>query len=116
MPKWSPALWSHKDTLVELVTSAGGIRTTENHPFWTATDQAWEAAEDIGSGEDILSDDGALIEVQGIDWVTAGGGVAYNLTVAELHTYFVVVNASAVLVHNMCASPGRWGWGGWPKV
>jgi hypothetical protein len=40
--------------------------------------------------------------VAGIDWATQTGGVAYNLTVADLHTYFVVAGDSNVLVHNSC--------------
>jgi pyocin large subunit-like protein len=45
-----------------------------------------------------------LLPVQGIDWATQTGGVAYNLTVADLHTYFVVVSDAEVLVHNTCGS------------
>ncbi|HQY32214.1 MAG TPA: polymorphic toxin-type HINT domain-containing protein, partial [Thermomicrobiales bacterium] len=98
------AVWVHKDTLVTLNTAAGQIRTTENHPFWNASDQAWQPAEEIDPGEAILTNDGDEITVEGIDWSTRDGGVAYNLTVAELHTYFVAVGNAAVLVHNSCAS------------
>ena len=37
----------------------------------------------------MLTVDGDLITANGIDWATRTGGIAYNLTVADLHTYFV---------------------------
>ena len=37
-----------------------------------------------------------------IDWSARDGGVAYNLTVADRHTYFVAVGPSPMLVRNDC--------------
>jgi hypothetical protein len=45
------------------------------------------------------------VTIDGLDWLTAQHGTAYDLTVGGLHTYFVVVDASAVLVYNTCGLP-----------
>jgi hypothetical protein len=66
------------------------------------TGREWQDAQAIDPGESVLTADGDLLPVQGIDWATQAGGVAYNLTVADLHTYFVVVGDAEVLVHNTC--------------
>lgn len=35
-----------------------------------------------------------------LQWTTLGEGQAYNLTVADLHTYYVLAGETPVLVHN----------------
>jgi hypothetical protein len=80
------------------------IRTTEDHPFWSVTDQMFEDAQDLAPGEKVLAADGRVIEVVGLDAGSAGRGTAYNLTVDELHTYYV--GHADVLVHN-CGSAAK---------
>jgi hypothetical protein len=104
------AVWSHEDELVDLEIGDGIVTTTEDHPFWNASDQAWQPAAELGVGEAVQTADGDRVAVEGIDWATQTGGMAYNLTVAELHTYFVVIGADDVLVHNTCRpDPDIWG-------
>jgi hypothetical protein len=81
------------------------IRTTEDHPFWSVTDQMFEDAQDLAPGEKVLAADGRVIEVVGLDAGSAGKRTAYNLTVEELHTYYV--GASDVLVHNCGGAAGN---------
>jgi hypothetical protein len=38
---------------------------------------------------------------------TAGTAYRYNLTVRELHTYYVVTGGVPILVHNVCGSTAR---------
>jgi pretoxin HINT domain-containing protein/restriction endonuclease fold toxin 7 of polymorphic toxin system len=102
------AVWSHQDQLVDLQIGEGVVTTTEDHPFWNASDQTWQRADAIDAGEFILTADGDLVAVEGIDWATRSGGMAYNLTVADLHTYFVVVGDAEVLVHNTCGKSNYW--------
>ncbi|GAB3399359.1 Hint domain-containing protein [Flindersiella endophytica] len=53
------AVWVHKDKLVDLELRAGSdkdgnpdhITTTEDHPFWNATDHQWQQAQSIKPGE-----------------------------------------------------------------
>ncbi len=49
----------------------------------------------------LVSADGVLLEVGGIDWESAHSGTAFNLSVHGIHTYFVVVGSENVLVHNV---------------
>jgi len=101
------ALWVHADQLVDLVIDGEAVTTTEDHPFWNASDQAWQRADELDRGEVVLTADGDRVAVEGIDWATRTGGIAYNLTVADLHTYFVVVGDEPVLVHNTCGKPSE---------
>ena len=94
------ALWVHQDQLVTLKTSDGDFRTTVDHRFWNASDQEWQAAQDIDPGKFIFTDTGNLIAFDGRDWPTRTSGIARNRTIARLHSYFVVVGAEEVLVHN----------------
>jgi len=93
-------LWAHVDELVDLVTEAGSVRTTEDHPFWNESDREWQWANGIDPGEKLLTDDGGLVAVGGLDETTAANGWAYNLTVDGIHTYYVEIGLQHVLVHN----------------
>jgi hypothetical protein len=60
-------------------------------------------AADLQAGDRRLNDDGTWAEVIGVE-IEAEPLTAFNLTVAEFHTYFVAANenASPVWVHNDC--------------
>jgi hypothetical protein len=60
-------------------------------------------AADLQAGDRLLNDDGTWAEVIGVE-IEAEPLTAFNLTVAEFHTYFVAANenASPVWVHNDC--------------
>ena len=94
-------LWHHADTLTDLVLANGlAVSTTEDHPFWNATDQQWQPAEQLESGEQLLTANGTTATVERLDWATARDDTAYNLTVADTHTYYVLAGNTPVLVHN----------------
>ncbi|MFJ9392339.1 polymorphic toxin-type HINT domain-containing protein [Nocardioides sp. NPDC101246] len=98
-PRLITAVWMHKDSLYDLEVEGRTIVTTEDHPFWSVTDQAWEGAEDLAVGEVVLTADGDTGRVtEAVDFETRRVADAYNLTVDDLHTYFV--GAESVLVHN----------------
>ena len=100
--------WVHDDTLVELSIGDEVVTTTEDHPFWNATDQAWERADQLDPGDRVLSSGGELFEVGGVDVGSARVDSAYNLTVSGIHTFFVLVGDAAILVHNTCASASNY--------
>lgn len=78
------------------------VTATDNHPFWVTDLGRWVNAGQLKIGEHLLTDDGRAVVVKGLhthDEVTR----VYNLTVDTLHTYYVLVGADQVLVHN---SPG----------
>ncbi|ADU49348.1 YD repeat protein [Intrasporangium calvum DSM 43043] len=95
------ATWPHRDDLVTLRTSAGQIVTTEDHPYWNATDSAWEQIQQFNRGDQLLTPDGNRVTVLALDWTTRTDAPAYNLTVTDLHTYNVLTEFGVpVLVHN----------------
>jgi Pretoxin HINT domain len=75
------------------------VRTTEDHPFWNETDREWQRADQLDSGDFVLTSDGRRVKV-GVLVGSAGRGSAYNFTVEGLHTYHVLFGTDAVLVHN----------------
>ena len=101
-PRQVTAVWVHQDQLVDLEIGDGTVTTTEDHPFWNVSDREWQRADELDAGESLLTAGGDLIAVGGMDWATRTGGIAYNLSVADLHTYFVVVGDQPALVHNTC--------------
>jgi RHS repeat-associated protein len=92
--------WVHDDDLVRLEIGGDVVRTTEDHPFWNATDNEWQRADELSVGDSVLTADGRRVKV-GVLLGTAGRGSAYNLTIEGLHTYHVLFGGDAVLVHNV---------------
>lgn len=94
-------VWVHLDDLFEFEVDGELIFTTDDHPFWSVTDQAWESSRDLDRGELVTTADGRALAVsREVDLRTRTTAIAYNLTVAGLHTYHI--GATGVLVHNTC--------------
>ena len=93
-------LWVHQDTIIDLGIAGHDVATTEDHPFWNHTDSEWQRADALDSGDSVLTADVGVLTVEGLDWSTARTTSAYNLTVDDIHTYFVGVGGDEVLVHN----------------
>lgn len=91
-------VWVHEDTLVDLEVDGTTITTTEDHPFWNASEQEFQDAAAIDQGDSVLTADGRLLTVGGVDDESAYEDLAYNLTVTDIHTYHV--GEDDVLVHN----------------
>ena len=92
------------DDLVDVVVrdetgATETIHTTGNHPFWAATTKAWTRADHLRPGENLLSDDGSAVSVRVVRKVP-GRDRMLNLTVAQIHTYYVLAGNTPVLVHN----------------
>lgn len=94
-------VWVHDDTVTDLVVDGEVITTTEDHPFWSDTDQRFERADALSAGEKVLGADGRMVTVSGPKVGTTREALAYNLTVAGIHTYHV--GRSEILVHNTCS-------------
>ncbi|WP_045748630.1 polymorphic toxin-type HINT domain-containing protein, partial [Actinoplanes rectilineatus] len=76
------------------------LETTSHHPFWDATTGEWSDAADLIPGESTLTGpDGELQYVTDVREHT-GPKVMRDLTVAEIHTYYVIAGDEPVLVHN----------------
>ena len=92
--------------LVDVIIDADGdgkgddqVTATDTHPFWVDREQAWLTAGELEAGASLLTPEGARVTVVGTEdhWVTAR---VHNLTVDDLHTYFVRTAVADVLVHN----------------
>jgi pretoxin HINT domain-containing protein/ParB-like nuclease family protein len=102
-PRRVIALVEHQDTVVDLITESGSrITTTEDHPFWNATDGTWERADQLDSGDALLTAAGNTIRVAGLDLTSKRSAEAYNLSIDDIHTYHVLAGETPVLVHNIC--------------
>jgi hypothetical protein len=90
----------HTDQLLTLRLSSGDVVTTEDHKYWNVTDQAWQESQDLDHGDRLLTADGDHVTVEGLDWTTLHTDAAYDLSVAEFHSYYVGAGDESVLVHN----------------
>jgi hypothetical protein len=75
------------------------INTTQEHPFWNAGRSAWVDAKDLVPGDRVRTPANAEVTVA-VARSFIGSQAMYNLTVAGLHTFYVVAGNAAVLVHN----------------
>lgn len=90
----------HDDTVVDLIVDGEAIATTDDHPFWSVTDQQFERADELSPGEQVLAADGRVITVSALRLDEVRETLAYNLSVEGIHTYHV--GESEILVHNTC--------------
>ncbi|NUT33565.1 MAG: hypothetical protein HOV79_10870 [Hamadaea sp.] len=89
-------------TLLTVADEAGHaavIDTTWEHPFWSATRRTWVNAADLKAGERLYTTWGAAMSVLRVE-NSVGAKVMYNLTVSNIHTYYVLAGDTPVLVHN----------------
>lgn len=107
-PRRVTDVWVHEDEVTDLVVDGDVVTTTEDHPFWNATDGEWQRADALDRGDFLLAADGGLLAVHhGLDAASVRTTTAYNLTVDGVHTYFVIAGDDEVLVHNTCDIPGN---------
>ncbi|MBY8885751.1 HINT domain-containing protein [Streptomyces sp. PTM05] len=94
----------------ELTVTSGGRQTaklvaTYEHPFWNPTAHAWLQAKDLTPGTSLQSTHGATVRVL-TNHPFDQRARTYNLTVDDLHTYYVLAGTAPVLVHNSnCMEP-----------
>ncbi|MEU4157712.1 polymorphic toxin-type HINT domain-containing protein [Actinoplanes sp. NPDC026670] len=93
--------------LVDLTIGGATITATHNHPFWVPALFEWVDAESLTAGQWLRTSSGTLVQISAVSH-RAETSTVYNLTVADVHTYYVVAEAAAVLVHNAtpCPKPG----------
>ncbi|MFC0623016.1 polymorphic toxin-type HINT domain-containing protein [Kribbella deserti] len=97
----------HEDTVFDLRIESGTLVTTEDHPFWNATDGAFQRADQLDPGDNLLSSDGNNVRVRAAITSAPRDTTAYNLNVDDIHTYYVLAGQTPVLVHNSNCPEGR---------
>ena len=86
--------------LVELKIDGEKIVATAGHPFWVVDDQGWIQASDLRVGDSVLLPSRARRTIQSTHQYPLSNARVHNLTVGDLHTYYV--GWKSVLTHN-CA-------------
>ncbi|MHA6759593.1 polymorphic toxin-type HINT domain-containing protein [Streptacidiphilus sp. PAMC 29251] len=105
-------VWINHDTdLLDITISNGNnhtsvIHTTANHPFWDDTTHSWVRADHLTAGHHLASTHGQHPTVITTK-TTPGAAYRWNLTVQDLHTYYVVAANQPILVHNTCGKSGH---------
>ncbi|GAA4635358.1 RHS repeat-associated core domain-containing protein [Actinoallomurus vinaceus] len=76
------------------------IVATAGHPFWSPAKRTWVDASDLQAGDTLQTSSGKITTV--IDaWRYSKYQQVNNLTVASIHTYYVLASSTPVLVHNV---------------
>ncbi|MFG2282463.1 polymorphic toxin-type HINT domain-containing protein [Streptomyces asoensis] len=75
------------------------LHTTASHPFWDDSTHAWVPAGKLRRGDMLNTSTGHHVSVVSVN-PTPGDGNRWNLTVEDLHTYYVLAGQAPVLVHN----------------
>ncbi|MEU8702411.1 polymorphic toxin-type HINT domain-containing protein [Streptomyces sp. NPDC048680] len=85
----------------------GTLTATDGHPFWVPALHQWVEAGNLKAGEWLQTSAGTWVQVTAVKHRTESTAV-YNLTVDDLHTYYVLAGETPVLVHNSnCPGVGR---------
>ncbi|MPY52918.1 hypothetical protein FPZ41_31900 [Streptomyces sp. K1PN6] len=79
---------------------SASVTATDSHPFWVPERGEWIDATDLESGEWLRTRAGTHVQITAVERWTAAATV-HNLTVSDLHTYYVLAGATPVLAHNV---------------
>ncbi|MFE1557576.1 ricin-type beta-trefoil lectin domain protein [Streptomyces sp. NPDC058734] len=97
------------DTDGDAGTATDLITATDGHPFWAVDLAKWVDATDLQPGQWLRTSAGTHVQVSALKrWTTQA--TVHNLTVADLHTYYVLAGTTPILVHNCGGSftiPGK---------
>ncbi|MFG1811117.1 polymorphic toxin-type HINT domain-containing protein [Streptomyces sp. NPDC049040] len=99
--------YNHDLDLIDLtVETAPGhatiLHTTAQHPFWDDTSHAWVLAGQLIPGHALETVHNTHVRVTAVR-IAPGEADMYNLTVDQLHTYYVLAGETPILVHNAAA-------------
>jgi hypothetical protein len=89
------------------------VHTTQNHPFWDVTSHKWTEAGKLRPGDQLRSSTTNHIHVVAV-LPLIKPRTMLNLTVADIHTYYVMAGDTPVLVHNKCGDTTTMGSRGKP--
>ncbi|WP_052311592.1 MULTISPECIES: LamG-like jellyroll fold domain-containing protein [unclassified Actinoplanes] len=105
-------LHHHQDKDLAEVTVKDGktgkisrVKTTANHPFWDASKNDWVEAKDLKAGDKLRNADSETTQTVAAIKVWTGLKWMDDLTVNDIHTYYVLAGIEPVLVHN-CGGSG----------
>jgi len=76
------------------------LHTTWHHPFWNVGVKQWTDAKDLKAGDRLRDANGEATQIVTAIKVWTGLKWMRDLTVEDVHTYYVVAAGTPVLVHN----------------
>jgi RHS repeat-associated protein len=76
------------------------ITSTEGHPYWVPKLDTWIVATGLRPGQVLQTATGTQVPVTAVKRWTVLQSKVHNLTIDDLHTYYVLAGATPVLVHN----------------
>ncbi|MFI1658593.1 polymorphic toxin-type HINT domain-containing protein [Streptomyces sp. NPDC020472] len=87
--------------------AVASITATDGHPFWVPELGEWVEATDLQEGSWLqVAREQSYVQVESIKRWTESESTVYNLTVENLHTYYVLAGSTPVLVHNSACPIG----------
>ncbi|WP_395759215.1 polymorphic toxin-type HINT domain-containing protein [Streptomyces althioticus] len=86
---------------ISLATSDGVavLAATTTHPFWSSSEGRWVDAGHLEPGMTVRTVEDADVTVVGVRKYTERQRT-YDLTISDIHTYYVLAGGTPVLVHN----------------
>ncbi|MEU6098674.1 ricin-type beta-trefoil lectin domain protein [Streptomyces sp. NPDC047079] len=87
-------------------TKTAQVTATDGHPFWVPALRAWIKATDLHAGEWLRTSAGTYVQITAVERWTVQDAAVNNLTVSDVHTYYVEAGDTPVLVHN-CGPGGQ---------
>jgi hypothetical protein len=87
--------------LVDITVAGGGkLTSTAGHRFYVV-DRGWTLVSDLHVGDRLRTPDGSVHPVTALlDRPGLSPRTVYDVTVGDLHTFFVLAGATPILVHN----------------
>jgi hypothetical protein len=109
------ATFDHENPEGWVALQVGGetIAVTTEHPFWVASKHRFVPAGQLEAGDELVLPDGSLVPVAAAKPFSSLAD-HYNLTIHDLHTYFV--GSLPVLVHNTSLCPKAVNLPAWRRV
>ncbi|MFF7158384.1 putative toxin [Streptomyces sp. NPDC008139] len=94
----------HDDDLTDVTVQASTgetktLHTTSRHPFWDDTSHTWVEAGQLTPGHVLNTADNKHTRILSVAG-RPGAAAMYNLTIEQLHTYYVLAGTTSVLAHN----------------
>ncbi|MFD6530440.1 RHS repeat-associated core domain-containing protein [Streptomyces sp. NPDC060184] len=80
------------------------IVATDTHPFWIPELKKWVDAGNVWVGQWLRTSAGTVVQVTGVRHFTKPQ-LTHDLTITDIHAYYVLAGATPVLVHNCGTGP-----------
>ncbi|MFF5253846.1 RHS repeat-associated core domain-containing protein [Streptomyces leeuwenhoekii] len=81
-------------------TQTSTVTATDGHPFWVPELREWLRTDRLHAGTWLQTDSGTHVKITAVQPWTAISTTVHNLTVTDIHTYYVLAGETPVLVHN----------------